>query len=189
MAHIKFVLTSLLFLIIYTEAYAQSFNLDKNQSKLIVEGTSSLHDWYLKATDMGGQVNFNLDSVLHIKKLTLLVQVMGLKGGKKGMIKKMRNTLQVVKYSTIAFQLKRTDKTTRINNRGFRLETAGTLTIAGVNRDITLKLLMTVKNNSITIVGNKKLKMTDYDLKPPKALFGMFKTNDSIKVKFSVIYN
>jgi polyisoprenoid-binding protein YceI len=189
MARLKFVLPSLFFLIIYTKTHAQNFNLNKAQSSLIVEGTSSLHDWYLKATDMSGQINFNLDSVLHIKKLTLLVQVMGLKGAKKGMIKKMCNTLQVAKYGTIAYQLKRIDKITRINPQKYSLQTTGNLIISGVSRQVPLKLFVTVKDNNITVVGDKKLKMTDYNIKPPKALFGMLKTADTLKVNFNVMYN
>lgn len=189
MFRLKHTFLYLIFLLSIGSIFAQNFKLSNAQSKLIVKGTSSLHDWYLGTSDMSGQVNFDLDSLLHIKKLTLLVQVTGLKGAKKGMIKKMRNTLQVGKFSTIAYQFKKTDKIIRLNNQKFSLKTTGNLTIASVSRHISLKLFITVKDNTVTVVGDKKLKMTDYKIKPPKALFGMLKTDDEIKVNFYVIYN
>ncbi|MFK5890909.1 MAG: YceI family protein [Flavobacteriaceae bacterium] len=188
MIRIKFVLISLFFLTLCIDTQAQNFNLNKTQSKLIVKGTSSLHDWYIEATDMSGEINFDLDSVLHIKKLTFEVRVAGLKGDKKGMLKKMRNTLQANKFGTIRYQFKKAAKIIRLNNREFSLQTTGNLTIAGVSRQIALKFFLTFRDGSVTVVGDKKFKMSDYNIKPPKALFGMLKTADDIKVNFYVLY-
>jgi polyisoprenoid-binding protein YceI len=188
MMRLKSAVISLIILIICAETSAQNLNLEKEQSDLKVEGTSSLHNWYVEATDMRGQIIFNLDSLIHIKKLTFLVEVPGLKAAKKGMIKKMRSTLQADKFSTIVYQFKKTDKITRVNLQKFNLHSTGNLTIAGVSKQITLNFIITVSNDSIIIRGIKKLKMTDFNIKPPKALLGIFKTGDKISISFNVIY-
>jgi len=188
MTRLKFVLISLFLLLTYTESYAQNFNLSKSQSRLMVIGTSSLHDWSLDATDMRGQFKFDLDSVLHIKKLTLTVQILGLKASKKGITKKMRSTLKADKFSTITYHFKRIDKITRVSPLEFGIETTGKLTIAGMSRDIALKLFITLKENNVSIVGDKELKMTDFSIKPPKALLGLLKTGDAVKIIFDLNY-
>jgi len=188
MTRIKIVLISFFLLLIYAETYAQNFKLKKSQSKLIVKGTSSLHDWSLKATKMDGEVNFDLDSVLHIKKLTLFVQVAGLKGDKKGMVKKMQNTLQITKYASVHFQFEKLDTLKQISYNNYEVNITGNLTIAGKTRQIELLLNMVVFDNKISIKGYKNIKMTDYDIKPPRALMGILKTGESVKVSFNIFY-
>ena len=46
----------------------------------------------------------------------------------------------------------------------------------------------TILDNKITLIGEKKFKMTDFKIDPPKALFGTITTGDDITIKFSTTF-
>ena len=41
-----------------------------------------------------------------------------------------------------------------------------------------------INSNTIHIVGEKSIKMTDFNVEPPTALFGSITTGDEITIKF-----
>lgn len=43
-------------------------------------------------------------------------------------------------------------------------------------------------SNGIAFKGNKKLKMTDFNMEPPKAMFGILKADDDVTVSFNVTF-
>jgi hypothetical protein len=43
-----------------------------------------------------------------------------------------------------------------------------------------------VADGSISFAGSKKLKMTDYKIKPPTALLGSLTTGDEVEIVFQV---
>ncbi|MCB0855839.1 MAG: YceI family protein, partial [Bacteroidetes bacterium] len=62
----------------------------------------------------------------------------------------------------------------------------GQLTIAGVTKTITLNADCKVSDNGqITCTGSKKIKMSDYGIDPPTAMFGTIKTGDDLTIVFS----
>jgi polyisoprenoid-binding protein YceI len=76
-----------------------------------------------------------------------------------------------------------------LNARGgnYDINTTGYLTIAGTTNKIDLYALGKVgSDGSITFSGSKKLKMTDYKIKPPTALMGTMTTGDEIEIVFQV---
>ena len=72
----------------------------------------------------------------------------------------------------------------------FNTKVSGKLTIAGVKNVIQFSVKgKELANNQIEIIGSKTLKMTDYGIKPPKALMGALTTGDEVTVDFRVILN
>jgi polyisoprenoid-binding protein YceI len=43
------------------------------------------------------------------------------------------------------------------------------------------------KANSMTVSGDYTLKMTDYGIQPPKAMWGTIKTGDEVTIKFEIV--
>ena len=59
------------------------------------------------------------------------------------------------------------------------------LTIAGVTKAIDMAVTASGQpHGNITFEGVKTIKMTDYGIKPPVALFGTLKTGDDITIHF-----
>ena len=59
------------------------------------------------------------------------------------------------------------------------------MTIAGVTRDVQIPMTLKVVDKShLRISGKLGMKMSDFKVKPPHALFGMIKSGDAINVSF-----
>jgi polyisoprenoid-binding protein YceI len=59
------------------------------------------------------------------------------------------------------------------------------LTIAGVTKAVDMPVTATgQKNGNVVFEGSKSIKMTDYGITPPVALFGTMKTGDEITIHF-----
>ena len=75
---------------------------------------------------------------------------------------------------------------TSANN--YIIKCKGKLSIAGKTKDTEI-LAAGVYNpadKSITVSGVKKMKMTDFDVSPPKALMGTIKTGNDISVSYTI---
>ena len=102
-----------------------------------------------------------------------------------------KNTYKALKtdsYKTISFQLVEVKETVNKGNGKFTVHTQGDLTIAGVKKRVSLDFTTTIADNKITLVGEKKFKMTDFKIDPPKAMFGTITTGDEVTIKFSTIF-
>jgi len=64
----------------------------------------------------------------------------------------------------------------------------GKLTIAGTvkHTDLVATAKYNPADKSLTITGIKKMKMTDYNVDPPKALMGTIKTGNEIAISFNL---
>ena len=69
----------------------------------------------------------------------------------------------------------------------FTLKTVGTLTIAGKENKISMDVVATrMADGTVKATGMVPIKMTDYGIKPPTAIFGRLKTGDEVKVNFEI---
>jgi len=63
------------------------------------------------------------------------------------------------------------------------------LTIAGVTKAIEMPVTaIAAAHGNILFEGSKAIKMSDYGIKPPVALFGTMKTGDEITIKFKTVF-
>ncbi|WP_166961775.1 YceI family protein [Yeosuana marina] len=167
---------------------AQEFKLLKEESSLKIMGTSSIHDWHEVAEDQSGKINFNNLETGQIEKININIVAESLKSGKRGMDKNTYKALKTDKYKTISFQLTEVKKTISKDNGVFDVNAIGDLTIAGVKKTISLDFTLSVTDSKIKLTGEKKIKMTEFNIEPPTALFGTITTGDEITVEFSTIF-
>ena len=96
--------------------------------------------------------------------------------------------LKADKHPNISYVAK-TVAITRTDASGFSAKTTGSMTIAGTTN--ATDIAATVKINgdkTITVTGSKKIKMTDYKIDPPTAVFGTIKTGNEITISFNCKY-
>jgi len=166
---------------------AQELYLDRDLSVLKVSGTSTLHDWSVNATNYNVVTTFkDLSDVTTLKDLQVTVESNGLKSGKKGMEKSMYKALKSSLFPIINFQLQEVVSVSKKDNTRFTLQCDGYLTVASVKKPVSLSLQVETDTNGIWLSGEKPLKMTDYDIKPPKALLGAVKAGNEVEVSFKV---
>lgn len=165
-------------------AQAQNYNMVASTSSIIIDGDSNVHKWSIKATKIGSSAVVT-DS--KVTGLTLNVAVEGLKSGKDGMD---TNTYKALKYKenpTITFKL--TESTVALTETESNVNLVGNLTIAGTTKKVTLKAKGSLtKSGALELKANVPLKMTEYKVDPPKAVFGTIKTYDPVLVKAEIDY-
>lgn len=161
------------------------------QADITVNGTSNLHDWTMVARHISCSVKFNFlpadDNLPHtLTELSLSVPVVDLKSGKSSMDSRAYSALKSKQYSHIVFVLTSATIIPEQKDK-FRIKTTGNLSIAGVTKKITLDVGCKLDiGGTITCNGSEKLKMTDYQIKPPVYMLGALKTGDELTIGFAV---
>lgn len=178
---------AIMFLGISSSLYAQEYTLDAQKSSLIVYGTSNIHDWEIDAENQTGTLAIETANKLQIKKLNIVLEVEGLKSGKGGMDKNTYKALNLKKYTTIEFQFLNTEEVSELKNGSYTFKTKGNLKISGVTKMISLEFILHKNDNEVKLVGEKTIKMTDFNVDPPKALLGTIKTGNEVTIKFNTI--
>lgn len=159
---------------------------------LKLNGTSNIHNWTIKAVNCNSDVNITVvdGKVISLSKLDFILPVVNLKSEFTAMDKNTYRALRADKNPTMEFVSSNATVTpTTLNS--YQIKCEGRMTIAGSTK--TIELLAIGKYNpsdkSFTVVGVKKLKMTDYDVSPPKALLGTIKTGDDITISYDMKFN
>lgn len=172
-------------------ANAQEFKVNLAESKLVVDGTSNLHDWTIDAKSMGGKATFSIESgdLQEIKNLDFVVEAEKLVSGKSGMDKNTFKALKTSVNKKIIFKLIKVNKITAQTKNVYLVETQGDLTVAGATKRINQSFTIRLLGKKIIFYGKQKIDMTLYGVEPPTALMGTIKTGKDVVVDFKVTYN
>ncbi|WP_224484855.1 YceI family protein [Robertkochia aurantiaca] len=162
---------------------AQEYKLDDSSSEMIIYGTSNLHDWEIDAEDQDVKLLMG-ESDNSIKDLEVIVGVKGLKSGKGGMDKNTYKALDADDHENIRYKMKEVKTISEKGAGTWAIETAGEMTISGVTKMVTVPFEMKVDGNKVILTGEKSLKMTEFNVEPPTALFGTITTGDEVTIKF-----
>lgn len=184
----------LAFLLLFSSSYtlvAQESRVVQAESKLTVSGTSNVHDWEIQAKAMSGKSSATIEAgvLKGIKSLDFAVEVEQLISGRKGMDANTFKALKSKTYKTIHFKLISVAKITNTSGHNYIVETKGDLTISGVTKRINQIFEVKVAGRKTIFSGKTKIDMTQYNIKPPKALMGTIKTGAVVTVDFKVTYN
>ncbi len=165
---------------------AQSYNLNNEASNLIIEGTSNIHDWTIKAKNKEGILitDFDNGQLKGIEKLEFTVKAKSLMSGKSGMDKNTYAALNTDVYKDITYKLKKVNEINQISGDDFEVKTTGSLMIAGTTKDINLNFKLKNSNNELVLTGEHKINMTNFGVEAPTAMFGTIKTGKDVVVKF-----
>ncbi len=156
---------------------------------LVIKGTSNLHDWQSTANEVraNGSLTTDASGLKSIGALSVEIPVKSIKSTKGSIMdNKTYDALNANSSPNITYKLERV---TGMNNRSgaFDITATGYLTIAGVANKIDLIVQGKMGGDgSITFNGSKKIKMTDYKIKPPTALMGTMTTGDEVEIVFQV---
>jgi polyisoprenoid-binding protein YceI len=166
---------------------SQEYKLNNQDSKLSVLGTSSIHDWEIVANKQSGIINVSHSSDLKINKLKIVIQAESLKSGKGSMDRNTYKALKTDEFKNIIFLLTETKSIVDLGDEKYKVKAHGDLTVSGVTKNVTLDFNLNIKDHTINLTGEKSFKMTEYNIEPPKALFGTITTGDALIIKFNTI--
>ncbi len=156
-----------------------------SDSRVWVEGTSTVHDWECNA----GQLSASMDAtpsgngLSAISALTVTVPVAGLDCGNGTMNGKLRSALGT---SPIRFTLSRARVGTTTAGR-FLVEADGQLSIHGTSRAQHIQGHgQALSNGRYRFTGEVPVTMSQFGVDPPRAMMGTLRTGDQVTVKFDV---
>lgn len=169
---------------------AQTFTVSNSASTLEIDGTSNIHDWTIVAKDQKGKLEAEIveGQLVKISQLEFTVVAESLKSGKSGMDKNTYKALNTGKYKEIVYKMGKVNNIDCVSAGSCKITTSGTLTVAGTSKPIDITFDAKVTGDKIILTGNKTLKMTDFKIDPPKAVFGTITTGDKLEITFKTTY-
>jgi len=176
--NMKNYLLSLLILSISLTTFAQERFSLSSESKLNIEGTSTVHDWSVTAKTLEGYL---ISEGTSPKEIDLQVAVADIKSERGAtMDKKMHAALQKESHPKVYFVLKEVkDESTMV----------GTLTIGGNSQDVEVTTAIDVAHENIKISGEHGIELEDFNIEPPTAMFGQVIVGDKVIVKFDLVFS
>lgn len=165
------------------------------ESKLWIEGTSNLHGWSCKAEKLDASIEIDAASATVVsaaplkafKRVDVKVPVKALKCGHGAMDDNLYKALKADDSPDISYIMATFDVVEGATKDSFTLNTVGKLTVAGKENSISMSVTGTrLPDGTIKAAGVVPIKMTDYGIKPPTAIFGRLKTGDEVKVNFEL---
>jgi polyisoprenoid-binding protein YceI len=184
----KILLSYLLFVLLLPDS-VREMRVNSSKTQLTIYGTSSIHDWEIEAKNCSGiaTVVFQNESVSSIDRLSFKVAVASLESGKSAMDANTVEALKGDEYPFITYELVEIKAIKKEGEKTF-INAIGTLSIAGASRRVNMEIITEGNEASLVISGEVKLKMTDFKVDPPTAIFGTITTGDAITIKFKTNY-
>ena len=165
------------------------------ESRLWIDGTSNLHDWSCKATELNATVELDASAAARVaaaapralKRVEVKVPVRSLKCNHGGMDGNVYKALKADEAPEISYIMATFDANPADGGESFVVHAVGTLTIAGKQNKVDMDVTATrLPDGTVKATGAVPIKMTDYGIKPPTAIFGRLKTGDEVKVNFEL---
>lgn len=165
------------------------------ESKLWIDGTSNLHGWSCKAEKMDAAVELDKAAAGQLpvappkalKRVEVKVPVKSLKCGHGAMDDNLYKALNADASPEVSYIMASFEVVPGEVKDSFTLKTVGSLTVSGKENKISMDVVATrLPDGTVKATGMVPIKMTDYGIKPPTAIFGRLKTGDEVKVNFEL---
>ena len=180
----------LVFLIASHMAHGQDeYRMVEEKSRMVVRGTSSLHDWSMLVGIMELAASFSKEGgqIGHINGVIFICDAGSLKSDHKLMDKKTHEALNAKTNPHITFSYNSIE-TLHTGAGEIGGSVAGSLSIAGKEKNISVPFHARMESSGqILLEGTVPLKMSDFGIEPPTALMGTLKTGDEVSIEFSLV--
>jgi len=164
-----------------------------NGYTVTIHGTSNLHDWNetVGTVSGAGMVSSNSDGSFNLNSLSIVMEVHSIKSTEGSAMN--NNTYKALKADAdpeITLKLSNPINSIQAKKGEAAVSAKATLTIAGVTKtiDILVKASMP-EQGKLVFEGSQAIKMTDYGINPPTALFGTLKTGNEITISFKTTFS
>lgn len=162
------------------------------ESKLWVEGKSTIKSFSCQAADIGAVVDAVPNGITQvaaaqkgIRAVRITVPAAKLDCGNGTMNDHMRKAIKLSENPIIEFNMASYEVSKA--TEGVSGTLSGTLKLGGVTKTIAIPATAVPENGALHVVGAYELKMSDFDLTPPSLMFGRIKVRDDLNVKFDLL--
>jgi polyisoprenoid-binding protein YceI len=162
------------------------------ESKLWVDGTSTIRKWTCRANDVSAVIDGAPDAIAQVaagekgvRAVRVRVQSEKMECGNGTMNEHLKKALKVEANPTIDFRLLGYDVSKSAD--GVTGILTGTLSLGGVEKTVAIPAVATSDAGALHVTGEYPIKMTEYDLKPPKLMLGRIKVGETVTVHFDLM--
>jgi YceI-like protein len=169
-------------------------------SKVLIEGSSNVHDWTMEGSIIGGYLEVPEGVVLDPSQAA----VAGASGGKvnaqadvfipvntvrnshyEGMNEAMQDAMKTQEFPRIQYHLTEMKlKEPHAAGTPLEFDTKGELSLAGVTNQISMPVrIESLDPSKLKVTGSIPLKMTSFKITPPRKA-GLFISTDDVKISF-----
>jgi polyisoprenoid-binding protein YceI len=155
-----------------------------------LSGTTPVKNWTMTANGLSGEAKLDITNgaLSAVEELVFVLPVHNLKGEVRAMDEDAYEALKADQHKEIVFKLSTAAIAPQQNNVSV-VQAEGSLTVAGVTKQVTLKMFACVnRDRSVTFTGSKKLRMSDYDVERPSLLFGAIKASNDMMLTYKLIF-
>lgn len=140
------------------------------QSTLVLEGSSNVADWRCQS------------SAVEVDELGLRVPVKSIRCGNRQMERDLYRALRAESYPSIDFRF------VDMSRDAERAAIRGNLSLAGTTRPMAVDAaVQPLARNQVRMHVRLPLRMTDFRVTPPTALFGIVKAKNELVVQFDLV--
>jgi polyisoprenoid-binding protein YceI len=165
----------------------QDYTLSGNYS-VSIHGTFSIHSWSETVQKVSGELvgTVNADGSAAIQSIRMVMEVRSIKSDMGSVMdNKTFKALKADADPEITFLVKAPFIIRRSTAGDSPDSLNGHLTLAGVTRPVIMRVLsFKAAQGTLSIEGEQNIKMTDFGVKPPSALFGVMKASPDITINF-----
>lgn len=163
-------------------------------SSIEISGTSTLSDWIVRSKEVSGEMTFTPSQEKGkasgirsgtIPQARAVLEVLSIKSEKgETMDNKLYKALKSDVHPQITFVL-----TSPVHVSGEeQISASGDVQLAGVSRPMTFDLKLAHTDRGLQLTGSRSLKLSDFAIEPPTAMFGQIVTGDDIVVKLDLYF-
>ena len=164
----------------------QDYTLSGNYA-VSIHGTFSIHSWAETVQKVSGELvgTVNADGSAAIQSIRMVMEVRSIKSDMGSVMdNKTFKALKADADPEITFLIT-APFIIHPSAAGDTVSLQGHLTLAGVTRPVIMRVMsFKAAEGTLSIEGEQKIKMTDFGVKPPSALFGVMKASPDITINF-----
>lgn len=188
------ILLALGLLVAWTGTPIASYTFRSTPNEMNVEGGSTIHDWSCPIKTLDGTLKLDTTGTAQSpigapSQVQVEVPVDAIQCDNDTMNEKLREALQMNAYPKVYFSLEDAQVSPLPDSGAswFTIDAAGELILAGKRRQIELPVKgQRLDDGNLRFVGHHTIRLSDYDIERPSAMFGAIKTSKKVTVNFDV---
>lgn len=155
---------------------------------VVIHGNSNLHAWdeTVGKVSCSSDIYRNTDGSFRFNALKLVFDVTSITSTEGSVMnEKTYKALKASRYPNIVFTLSQPVPSIPPGHGENFILAEGQLSIAGVTRPVSVRLRVNqIGSNELQFEGSQQLNMSDFDVDPPTAMFGMLKVSNQLTIAF-----
>lgn len=181
-------------LVAWTGRPPTTYTFESTPNEMNVEGGSTVHDWSCPIQTLGGSLQLDTAGTAETplgapSRGQVEVPVDAIQCDKDTMNEKLREALRMNAYPEVYFTLKEA-QVSPLPDSGdawFLIDAKGELLLKGSRRQIELPIKgQRLESGDLRFVGSHTIRLSDYGIDRPSAMFGAIKTSKEVTVNFDV---